>query len=175
MPVTVSCLIVLALLLLLAMWCLVCRKSSPSCRCCARSKAGDCQPSVSITSTAASLVDNRSREMSRQTSQLSRENSSRSTRSAGSLRTLNDDDSSVYSGFQDDDKDFNHEEILVSGKRKLFTVSEEKDPTEDGLESLEWDNKSYSASTPTTTQADSQKTKGTVKKAQRDIPVTFYL
>ena len=91
------------------------------------------------------------------------------------MRTLNDDDFSVYSGFPDDDKDFNHEEILVAGKRKLFTVSEEKDPTEDGLESLEWDNKSYSASTPTTTQADSQKTKGAVKKAQRDIPVTFYL
>ena len=88
---------------------------------------------------------------------------------------MNDDDFSVYSGFPDDDKDFNHEEILVAGKRKLFTVSEERDPTEDGLESLEWDNKSYSASTPTPTQGENQKTKGTVKKPQRDIPVTFYL
>ena len=35
MPVTISCLIVLALLLLLAMWCLMCRKS-PSCSCCGR-------------------------------------------------------------------------------------------------------------------------------------------
>ena len=90
---------------------------------------------------------------------------------------MNDDDFSVYSGFPDDDKDFNHEEILVAGKRKLFTVSEERDPTEDGLESLEWDNKSYSASASTSppTQGDSQKTKGTLKKPQRDIPVTFYL
>ena len=93
------------------------------------------------------------------------------------MRTLNDDDFSVYSGFPDDDKDFNHEEILVAGKRKLFTVSEEKDPTEDGLESLEWDNKSYSAtnSDSTPTQVESQKTRGAVKKAPRDIPVTFYL
>ena len=35
MPVTISCLLVLALLLLLAMWCLVCR-NSPCCRCCRR-------------------------------------------------------------------------------------------------------------------------------------------
>lgn len=82
---------------------------------------------------------------------------------------MNEDDFSVYSGFPDDDKDFNHEEILVAGKRKLFTVSEERDPTEDGLESLEWDN----SSNPT--QVESQKTKGSMKKAQRDIPVTFYL
>merc|ERR1712241_883265 len=111
----------------------------------------------------------------RQTRELTRENSSRSIRSSGSVRTLNDDDFSVYSGFPDDDKDFNHEEILVAGKRKLFTVSEERDPTEDGLESLEWDNKSYSASTSSSTQVSSQKTKGTLKKAPRDIPVTFYL
>ena len=111
----------------------------------------------------------------RQTSELARENSSRSIRSVGSVRTLNDDDFSVYSGFQDDDKDFNHEEILVAGKRKLFTVSEERDPTEDGLESLEWDNKSYSTTSPTQVQGDSQKTKGAGKKPQRDIPVTFYL
>ena len=91
------------------------------------------------------------------------------------MRTLNDDDFSVYSGFPDDDKDFNHEEILVAGKRKLFTVSEERDPTEDGLESLEWDNKSYSTTSPTQVQGDSQKTKGVGKKPQRDIPVTFYL
>ena len=29
---------------------------------------------------------------------------------------------------------------VVSRKRTLFTVSEEIDPTEEGLESLEWDN-----------------------------------
>ena len=67
----------------------------------------------------------------------------------------------------------------MAGKRKLFTVSEERDPTEDGLESLEWDNKSYSSpnsnSTSTPTKAETKKTKGSVKKAQRDIPVTFYL
>ena len=84
------------------------------------------------------------------------------------MKSLKDDDFSVYSGFPDDDKDFSHEEILVSGKRKLFTVSEEKDPTEDGLESLEWDNK-------TTTPESTGSGKGRGKRAQRDIPVTFYL
>ena len=139
-----------------------------------RSKVAQPERSVSISSTATTLDSGRA---DRQARELTRENSSRSIRSSGSVRTLNDDDFSVYSGFPDDDKDYNHEEILVAGKRKLFTVSEERDPTEDGLESLEWDNKSYSTSTSvsTPTQVSSQKTKGTLKKAARDIPVTFYL
>ena len=142
-----------------------------------RSKAGQPERSISLTSTATTLDSRRAERADRQTSELTRENSSRSIRSVGSVRTLNDDDFSVYSGFPDDDKDFANEEILVAGKRKLFTVSEERDPTEDGLESLEWDNKSYSASASTSppTQGDSQKSRGTLKKPQRDIPVTFYL
>ena len=84
------------------------------------------------------------------------------------MKSLKEDALSVYSGFPDDDKDFSNEEILVSGKRKLFTVSEEKDPTEDGLESLEWENKS---SPP----QESDSRKGRARRAQRDIPVTFYL
>ena len=141
-----------------------------------RSKVGQPERSVSMSSTATTLDIGRPDRQAREL-QLTRENSSRSIRSTGSVRTLNEDDFSVYSGFPDDDKDFNHEEILVAGKRKLFTVSEERDPTEDGLESLEWDNKSYSTSTSSSnpTQVEGQKTKGTVKKAQRDIPVTFYL
>ena len=139
-----------------------------------RSKVVQPERTVSISSTATTLDSGRADRQARELS-LTRENSSRSIRSAGSVRTLTEDDFSVYSGFPDDDKDFNHEEILVAGKRKLFTVSEERDPTEDGLESLEWDNKSYSTPTPTPTQGESQKTKGPVKKPQRDIPVTFYL
>ena len=142
-----------------------------------RSKVGQPERSVSTSSTATTLDSGRADRQAREL-QLTRENSSRSIRSAGSVRTLNDDDFSVYSGFPDDDKDFNHEEILVAGKRKLFTVSEERDPTEDGLESLEWDNKDFSSTSSSTsnpTQVEGQKTKGTVKKAQRDIPVTFYL
>ena len=142
-----------------------------------RSKVGQPERSVSTSSTATTLDSGRADRQAREL-QLTRENSSRSIRSAGSVRTLNDDDFSVYSGFPDDDKDFNHEEILVAGKRKLFTVSEERDPTEDGLESLEWDNKDFSSTSTSTsnpTQVEGQKTKGTVKKAQRDIPVTFYL
>ena len=45
-----------------------------------------------------------------------------------------------FGGEEEEDKDCSAEEILVSGKRTLFTVSEEIDPTEEGLESLEWDN-----------------------------------
>ena len=123
---------------------------------------------MSITSTASTLV-NDAKMFSRQSSNLSRINSGRSsTRSSRSLSSLKDDDFSVYSGYPDDDKDFSHEEILVAGKRKLFTVCEEKDPTEDGLESLEWDNKSSST-------GDNGSRKGKGKRAQRDIPVTFYL
>ena len=126
---------------------------------------------MSLTSTASTLV-NDPKMFSRQSSNLSRINSGRSsTRSLRSLKSLKDDDFSVYSGFPDDDKDFSHEEILVSGKRKLFTVSEEKDPTEDGLESLEWDNKT---TTPEST-GSTVPGKGRGKRAQRDIPVTFYL
>ena len=87
------------------------------------------------------------------------------------MKSLKEDDLSVYSGFPDDDKDFSNEEILVSGKRKLFTVSEEKDPTEDGLESLEWENKS----SPAQESQESDSRKGRARRAQRDIPVTFYL
>merc|ERR1719266_2996776 len=101
------------------MWCLVCRKNS--CCCCRRSKVAQPERTVSISSTATTLDSGRADRQARELS-LTRENSSRSIRSAGSVRTLNDDDFSVYSGFPDDDKDFNHEEILVAGKRKLFTV-----------------------------------------------------
>merc|ERR1719150_3089424 len=56
MPVTISALIVLALGLLLAMWCLMCR-TSPCCCCCGRSKVPDVERSLSITSTASTLVN----------------------------------------------------------------------------------------------------------------------
>ena len=78
--------------------------------------------------------------LQREKNNMSRNNSVRSSvRSYGS--NVFDDDLVMYFGDEEeDDKDYSAEEIVVSGKRKLFTVSEEIDPTEEGLESLEWDN-----------------------------------
>ena len=81
------------------------------------------------------------------TLQREKNNSSRLSRNSSvrsSMRSCNsnvfDDDLVMYFGDEEeDDKDCSAEEIVVSGKRKLFTVSEEIDPTEEGLESLEWD------------------------------------
>ena len=54
-----------------------------------------------------------------------------------SISNTFDDDLIMYFGDEEEDnKDYNAEEILVIWKQKLFTVSEEIDPTEDGLESL---------------------------------------
>ena len=73
-------------------------------------------------------------------SKLSRSSSVRSSIRSSSSKVFDDDLIMYFGGEEEDDKDCSAEEIIVSGKRTLFTVSEEIDPTEEGLESLEWDN-----------------------------------
>merc|ERR1711915_768762 len=75
-----------------------------------------------------------------QRSRLSRNSSLRSSIKSSVCNTFDDDLVMYFGDGEEDDKDYNAEEILVRGKQKLFTVSEEIDPTEDGLESLEWEN-----------------------------------
>ena len=75
-----------------------------------------------------------------QSSRLSRNSSLRSSIKSSVSNTFDDDLIMYFGDGEEDDKDYNAEEILVRGKRKLFTVSEKIDPTEDGLESLEWEN-----------------------------------
>ena len=79
-------------------------------------------------------------------SRLSRNSSIRSSIRSSNSNTFDDDLVMYFGDEEEDDKDFSAEEILVSGgNRKLFTVSEEVDPTEEGLESLEWENNEKNA------------------------------
>ena len=129
-----------------------------------------------MASTATTTVDDKKETgtLPKPTYHFSRENSWRnsrnnSTRSSSSVKSSEEGDFSLWSVFPDDEKNVNNEEMLVSiGNRALYTVREEKDPTEDGLESGEWDNRSKPLQ-----RQESRKVQGL--RRNRDIPVTFYL
>eukprot|EP00092_Neocalanus_flemingeri_P005639 GFUD01006073.1.p1 GENE.GFUD01006073.1~~GFUD01006073.1.p1 ORF type:complete len:455 (-),score=111.17 GFUD01006073.1:68-1432(-) len=128
-PLTLSMLILLGITLLLGMWCLCFRGTCSSSR---KHKRRDSMSS-SLSRDTKIIIGTLQREKNN----LSRNSSMRSSMKSYNSNVY-DDDLVMYFG-DEDDKDYNAEEIVVSGKRKLFTVSEEIDPTEEGLESLEWD------------------------------------
>jgi hypothetical protein len=135
-PVTLSILILLGILLLVGMWCICCKGTCNSSR---KYDRGESMSS-STTQDTKIIIGTLQREHSN-LSRLSRTNSVRSSIRSSNSNVFDDDLVMYFGDEEEDDKDFSAEEILVSGgKRKLFTVSEEIDPTEEGLESLEWEN-----------------------------------
>jgi len=213
-PVTITVLILVGILLLLAMWCLMCRRK------CARLK----QPerSLSMASTLTTVNSDRRiigpMSFSRENSVISRNNSSRSSARSESLPGIVMNPKSDAKDDKDkNEKEFTQKDPAVTGRRDLFTVSEETnnfqnkikkklekvkdhdhDPTEDGLESLEWCNSKpkiihkRNTSTvidtfednnhnvdetedyPTPTIKLPAVVANSYRKAQKDIPVTFY-
>lgn len=135
-PVTLSILILVGILLLVGMWCICCRGTCTSSRKYDRSES----MASSISQDTKIIIGTLQRENTN-LSRLSRNSSVRSSIRSTNSNTFDDDLVMYFGDEEEDDKDFSAEEILVSGgKRKLFTVSEEVDPTEEGLESLEWEN-----------------------------------
>lgn len=133
-PLTLSMLILLGVVLLLGMWCLCCRGTCKSSRKYDRSDS----MSSSISQDTKIIIGTLQREKNN-SSRLSRNSSVRSSMRSCNSNVFDDDLVMYFGDEEEDDKDCSAEEIVVSGKRKLFTVSEEIDPTEEGLESLEWD------------------------------------
>merc|ERR1712151_1373303 len=136
-PVTLSVLILVGILLLVGMWCICCRGT------CTSSSKYDRSESMasSISQDTKIIIGTLQRENTNLTRLSSRNSSVRSSIRSSNSNVFDDDLVMYFGDEEEDDKDFSAEEILVSGgKRKLFTVSEEIDPTEEGLESLEWEN-----------------------------------
>jgi len=141
-PVTLSILILVAILLIVGMWCICCRGTCTSSRKYDRSES----MASSISQDTKIIIGTLQRENTNM-SRLSRNSSIRSSIRSSNSNTFDDDLVMYFGDEEEDDKDFSAEEILVSGgNRKLFTVSEEVDPTEEGLESLEWENNEKNAS-----------------------------
>merc|ERR1712013_53086 len=141
-PVTLSILILVAILLIVGMWCICCRGTCTSSRKYDRSES----MASSISQDTKIIIGTLQRENTNM-SRLSRNSSIRSSIRSSNSNTFDDDLIMYFGDEEEDDKDFSAEEILVSGgNRKLLTVSEEVDPTEEGLESLEWKNNEKNAS-----------------------------
>ena len=175
--------------------------------------------SISMASTLTTVNSDRRiigpMSFSTESSEISRNNSSRSSTRSESLPGIVMNPTNETK--EDKDKNYKNytEDTIVSGRRDLFTVSEETnnfqnkimkklqkekdhDPTEDGLESLEWcsskpkiihkRNTSTVIDTFEDDNIDNSETEDhptpTIKlpavvansyiKAQKDIPVTFY-
>ena len=172
--------------------------------------------SMSMASTLTTVNSDRRiigpMSFSTESSEISRNNSSRSSTRSESLPGIVMNPTNETK--EDKDKNYS-QDTIVSGRRDLFTVSEETnnfqnkimkklqkekdhDPTEDGLESLEWCNSKPKIIHKRNTSAvidtfeddnnDHDETEDhptpTIKlpavvansyiKAQKDIPVTFY-
>jgi len=145
-PLTLSMLTLLGVTLLVGMWCLGCKGT---CRSSRKAKRSDSMSS-SISNDTKIIIGTLQREKSNQ-SRISRTNSVRSSMRSHSSNNFDDDLVMYFGDEEEDDKDYSAEEIVISGKRALFTVSEEIDPTEDGLESMEWDDNSKNNNKPDAT------------------------
>jgi len=122
-PISITVLLLLGILILTWMWCLCCSNKGENC---------NRKLSTIVIPTTKELSGTLRRKQSTKRL-LSRNSSLRSSIGSHSF----DHDLMRYFG-EEEEEEYQPEEVVVSGNRKLFTLSEEVDVTGTKLESNDW-------------------------------------